>query len=187
MTARDPKVKGLAFRSVLRAVVALRGEAAAEAARRAMPPEVAEALQRGTIVATGWYPIAWYREMFSGVVRATSAELPRQIGAEAISADLAGVHKALLRLLSPQTVYSLSNRLFGNYYDTGRVTTLENRPGFVHGRASGCVGWDRNMWQELVGATERILETAGARHVRIRVLAGGGDADEACEIEARWS
>lgn len=179
-------MKGLAFRSAMRAVATLRGEDAVVEARGHMPAEVADALRLGTIVATGWYPIAWYREMFGGIVRATSADLPRQVGAEAIRADLASVHKALLRLLSPQTVYSLSNRMFTNYYDTGTVTTLETRPGFLHGRASGCAGWDRNMWQELVGATERILEIAGARHVRIRVVRGGGDGDELCEIEARW-
>ncbi|MCC6215344.1 MAG: hypothetical protein IT376_10775 [Polyangiaceae bacterium] len=148
----DPKVKGLAFRSVLKSLEALRGQAAVAAALGAMDPEVADAYRRNTILATGWYPIAWYREAFRAIVATTSPELPRAIGAEAIRADLDGVHKLMLRMLSPETVFSLSSKLFGKYYDTGSLRIAEGRNGFTRAEAGGCTGWDLGKKRRAVHA-----------------------------------
>lgn len=183
----DPKVKGLAFRSVLKSLEALRGQVAVAAALGAMDPEVADAYRRNTILATGWYPIAWYREAFRAIVATTSPELPRAIGAEAIRADLDGVHKLMLRMLSPETAFSLSSKLFGKYYDTGSLRIAEGRNGFTRAEAGGCTGRDRNMWLELLGSSERVLELAGARHVRMRITSGGSDQDDHCTLEAHWA
>ena len=109
------------------------------------------------------------------------------IGAAAIVADLKGVHKhMLLKLLSPETLYALGGRLFNKYYDTGKVAVITARTGYVHGRYEGCTGFDQNMWAEVIGASEQLLEMAGAKHIRVRTLDGGNDEDYA-EIEARWS
>jgi hypothetical protein len=100
---------------------------------------------------------------------------------------MAGVHKQIIaKVLSPQTLLGMSQRVFSTYYDTGTFVIVESRGGFVHARATGCVGWDESMWSELIGSCESLLEIAGAKHVRLRALDGGRDGDASLNVEARW-
>jgi hypothetical protein len=50
-----------------------------------------------------------------------------------------------------------------------------------------CLGFDGNIRGEVAGSCESLLEIAGAKHVRIRLLAGARDGDSDAEFEARWS
>jgi len=155
-----------------------------------MAAPVAEAYREGTLLPASWYPISWYREVFKAYRIATSmgTELPRRIGALAVQHDMQGVHKRLVAwLASPQTLLSLSQRVFNTYYDTGRIEVVSSRSGFVHIRAVGCVGWDHNMWSELAGSSAALLTAAGARHVRVYGISGGQDGDESHELEGHWS
>jgi len=63
---------------------------------------------------------------------------------------------------------------------------LESRRGFIRVSFEGCRGWDENMWSELAGSCESLLEIAGAKHVRLRMLTGGADGPNA-EFDAHWS
>jgi len=185
----EPQVKGLAFRTIEHCYMQLCGAAAHERARAAMAREVAEAFRYGTLLSASWYPISWYREVFRAFRAAAGAgpDLPRRIGALAVRHDMRGAHKRLLAwLTSPQTLLSLSQRVFNTYYDTGKIEILESRPGHVRMRARGCIGWDQNMWSELAGSSQALLEVAGAQRVRLRGLAGGRDGDSECELEAHW-
>lgn len=184
-----PKVKGLAFRSSLQIFSELKGEAARERALESMGSELGDKFRYGQILASGWYSIDWYARMLRAFRDATGAglELPKEIGRESIRRDMQGVHKrVLLRMLSPELLYGLGQRLFGQYYDTGSVDVVESRSGYVRGKYTGCVGFDENLWTEIVGTTETLLELAGAKHIRLRLLAGGGSQDHA-ELEARWT
>lgn len=188
VTSDAPKVKGLAFRSVANALRSLCGEPAFEAALDQVPEELARLLRYGGLVATGWYPIDWYRAWLAAARAAGGgqAELLRQIGARAVEHDLSSIHKMILGMLSPETVFRVTPRFFSQYYTHGRVEVLERRRGFQRIRWSDCREFDENMWLELVGGSYAIAEAAGAEHVRIRVTNGGGDADH-MTIEARYT
>jgi hypothetical protein len=168
----------------------LSGAAARRRADDLLPKELAEAFRYQTLLAAGWYPIESYKALFHGfrLVRNEGPELARQIGRLAARHDMAGVHKQIIaKVLSPQTLLGMSQRVFSTYYDTGKFSILESRAGFVHARATGCVGWDENMWSEILGSCESLLEIAGARHVRMRTLEGGRDGDTLMDVEARWA
>jgi hypothetical protein len=62
----------------------------------------------------------------------------------------------------------------------------ESRSDYVHATWTGCEGWDENLWAELAGSCEALLEMAGAKHVGLRVIKGGRTGDDACEMEAHW-
>jgi len=62
----------------------------------------------------------------------------------------------------------------------------DSRGGYVHATWSGCEGWDENLWAELAGSCEVLLEMAGAKHVRLRVIKGGRTGESACEMDAHW-
>jgi hypothetical protein len=183
-------VKGIAFRTIEHCFVQLCGSAAHERSRAAMTPQVADAYHYGTLLPASWYPISWYRDVFRAFRAAANAgpDLPRRIGALAVRHDMRGAHKRLLAwLTSPQTLLSLSQRVFNTYYDTGKLEIIESRPGYVHMHARGCLGWDQNMWSELAGSSQALLEVAGARQVRLRSLSGGRDGDAECELDAHWA
>jgi hypothetical protein len=186
---REPRVKGVAFRTIDRCFLELFGLPAHERAATLMTREVSEAYRYGTLLPASWYPISWYRDVFRAFRAATGAgpELPRRIGGLAVQHDMRGAHKRFVAwLTSPQVLLSLSQRVFSTYYDTGTIEIVDARAGFVRMRALGCIGWDLNMWSELSGSSQSLLEAAGARHVRIRGISGGQDGDARHELEAHW-
>jgi hypothetical protein len=189
MALRGAKVKGVALRTVDACFIELRGESARKRADAFLPPELLEAFRYHTVMASGWYAIEQYKALFHAFRSATGEgpELARAIGRLAARHDMAGVHKQILaKLISPQALLSTSARVFASYYDTGKVEVVETRRGFAHLRATGCLGWDQNMWSELIGSCEALLEISGAKHVRIRPLAGGKDDNAFLELEAHW-
>jgi hypothetical protein len=185
-----PRVKGVAFRTIGQCLSELRGAEVRARAHSLMQGDVGQAYRDGLLLAASWYPISWYREAFRAFRAAAGEglELPRAIGKRAVVIDFRGVHKQLVaKVLSPQMLLEMGQRVFNTYYDTGRLEVLEARKGYAKARVTGCVGWDANMWSELYGSCEAQLEIAGAQHVRLHVLSGGTDADTASEFEARWA
>jgi hypothetical protein len=184
-----PQVKGIAFRSALRALEQLRGVAIAELAVSEMSPELAASIRYGTLIASSFYPIEWYRNFFSSIVAATGGTeaIVREIGRESARLDMTGIYKTAFKLLSPQAIFGLSSRLFSNYYDTGTVAIVESRKGFALARWTNCIGFDRNLWQEVFASAEMYLELAGATHIRMRVLSGAGPTDSSAEVQAHWT
>ncbi len=185
-----PRVKGVAFRTIDGCFVELCGAVARDRSRAIMTPALAEAYRHGTLLPASWYPISWYREVFRSFRAATSSgpDLPRRIGALAVRHDMRGAHKRFVAwLVSPSAMLALSQRLFSTYYDTGRLVLVESRRGFASMRAMDCVGWDHNMWSELTGSSQALLEESGAKHVRLHSIAGGRDGDAHHDFEAHWT
>jgi hypothetical protein len=186
----EPRVKGIAFRTIDLCFGELRGEQARERAFELMPQSLADGFRYRTLLAASWYPIGWYRETFQALRAATGEgpELPRAIGKQAVRHDMSGVHKQIfVKIVSPQVLLGMSQRVFNTYYDTGRFEIVESRRGFVRARCSGCFGWDQNMWSEITGSCESLLEIAGAEHVRLRAVSGALDGDSHAEFEAHWA
>jgi hypothetical protein len=185
----EPRVKGVAFRTIDDCFGELCGAAARERAASLMPPTVAESYRFGTLLSASWYPISWYRQVLQAFRASTNAgpDLPRRIGAMAVRLDMQGAHKRFVAwLVSPQSMLALSQRLFSTYYDTGRIELIESRRGFARVRAFDCFGWDQNMWSELMGSSGALLEESGAEHVRVRGISGGRDGDDHLEFESHW-
>ena len=186
---KEPRVKGVAFRSIDTCYLELRGQPAHAKARGLMLPELREAYRSGLILSASWYPISWYRDALRAFRAASSdgPELARNIGRLTVRHDMQSVYKQLfLKLVSPQLLLSFSGRLFNTYYDTGSMTIVESRKGYSLARLTGCVGCDGNMWTEILGASAGMLEVAGAKEVRMHTRSGGHDGDEAMEMEAHW-
>lgn len=185
----EPRVKGIAFKSVDTSFTELRGPGARDKARSLMNKELAETFRNNLMLAASWYPIGWYRDLLRSFREATGdgPELIKQIGYRCMELDMQGVYKQILaRVVSPQTMLSMTARLFSNYYDTGTLEVIEGRKGFVHVRFSGCRGWDTNMFYEMIGSSTGMLEISGAHEVKPRVMAGGRDGDTSMELEAHW-
>ena len=186
----EPQVKGNALRTIEHCFTELCGTDAHLAALRLLSNPLRASLEQRLILASNWYPITWYRDMFAAFRESQHAgtELPREIGRRGVRRDMSAVYKQLLlKMVSPQALLGLSQRLFKSYFDTGEMHIRQSRSGFVHAEWTGCQGWDENLWAELSGSCEVLLELAGAKHVRLRVIRGGLTGDTECEMEARWA
>lgn len=182
-----PKVKGVAFRSVLASLAELRGATMVERVLASLPREQRSSIEF-RVVNTGWYSIELYRALLGAIARESGEgdALVRSIGAASLRRDVTGVYRVMFKILSPETVLALSSRLFGFYYDTGSITITERKAAYARSEYQGCVGFDRNMWIELLGSSEELLAIAGAKRPRGKVVRGGHDGDGACVIEVSW-
>jgi hypothetical protein len=184
------KVKGVAFKTIELCFTELRGQGARDRLQEYLPAELAEGFRYRTILATNWYSIELYKACFRAFrsVTGEGPDLAREIGKLAARHDMAGVHKQILaKLISPQALVGMSQRVFNTYYDTGSFAIDESRRGFIRARCTGCKGFDENMWNEIAGSCESLLEIAGAKFVRLRIVSGGGDESDSAEMEARWA
>jgi hypothetical protein len=186
--ARVPQVKGVSFRTVLTVVEKHRGRALVDAALNEMAPEVRDAHRFGTIIAAGWYPVAWYREMWRALrkVGGGGDELVRSIGRAAIDHDFNTIYRTLFRVLSAKTLVSIGIRHFSNIYDTGAVEVVDDQPSSVRVRWWGCTDFDHAMWIEILGSCERLAELAGGKQAQSTIHEGGRDGDDRCVATVAW-
>ena len=181
-----PRVKGLAFRSVFVALEALEGSAAVERTRALLAPETSERLR--ALTASSWYPLADYANMWSSIQSATGQrkDLPRLIGRRAVEQDLRLTHKLAFAALSVETVLSISMRLFGTYYDTGKCKTEQLGPRKVRASFQGCIGFTEPMWTEVRGGIECFAEQASKTRATSTLVSGGGEGEQQCVVEVSW-
>jgi hypothetical protein len=184
--SQEALAKGVNFRSFVESLGRLRGKRAVEATLDAAPKDVREAIQFGQIIAAGWYPVSWYRELYLAAQRALGEgiELPRMVGRDAATHDFNSLFRLILRALSPETAFGQAHRLVTLFYQGGSAKRLGVRTGVGQVRFSGWVGFDRNLWEDTGAGAEAIITLCGARNVRKYVLAGGHDGCD--HLDLRW-
>jgi hypothetical protein len=187
--AEFPRVKGVAFRSVYTSLGKLRGKEAQQAALAACGVELRDGFTYGAIVPGGWYAIDWYKELFRAIRGTTGEgkELVHEIGRQCTRDDMSGIYSMIAKLISPQSLFSLSQRVFSSYYSVGKVEVVESRKGYSQARWTNCHQFDENMWTEILGSCVQLLEIGGAESVRARILSGGHDGTDSMEAAAHWS
>lgn len=184
-----PGVKGIAFNTLMASFLDMEGAPVHERMVASLPTPLREAVQTGRLLASSWYPSEWYRELWQAIRRVTGKDAAhnRQLGKECIRRDMNTVYRVALKALSPETVFSVLPRLWGNYYNTGSLHIVEKGSGFVRAEWRGCTGFDRNMWEEVAGSSEGLLEMAGAKSPQVRFKSGGGDGDVDSDVHATWT
>jgi len=137
----------------------------------------------------GWYPMSGNGGVHEAAKRACSgaAGLARQLGKEQMRAEMRGIYKFVLSFFKPSTLMQHSGRVWALYCQGGKLTVTEAGPTFARFVYEDCHGSDANVWDDVIGSSEMLLELAGARDVRSVVKNGGGDGDPTMELELRWS
>lgn len=185
----EPMYKGAGVRSWLTALEALYGAEVARSTLAGGEPALRELIEQKRLSASAWYPLAWYRSLH-GVAQRVAGKGPalsREVGAEAMRNDLSGIYRIFLVVVSPQAIISKSARLFNSFFTHGSATVLESRAGASRVRWEGCEGFDRNLWEDVLGSSEASLALCGAKNIRIRYVEGGRDGDTSAELQVFWS
>jgi hypothetical protein len=181
-------MRGFSLRNYLGVLGELRSEEVARKALSLVSRELREALQTDAIAAMDWYPVAWKRELHAAGALATGeAMLARAMGYAMTRRDVEGIYRTFVRVASPVIVLKAGARVFSRYLRPGRYEVVSVRGSFIRVDFRECYGFDRNMWLDVMGGCEAVLEAAGGVSVRIHMEAGGGDGDCTCIGTARWS
>jgi hypothetical protein len=183
-----PNTKGVAFRSLLVAVKELCGEDTLTKMLGYLPEEVARAVRLNAYVSAGWYPLEQYRALHAAAARATGRgpELSRALGRASTLADFTGIYRMLTFVLSPEFLIRRSPGLWNRYYDTGTFEVLVAKSGYVETSHRGCTGFDRLLWEDVIGGAMGILEVCGAKDLHVEVRAGGYDGDDFLDATCTW-
>jgi hypothetical protein len=180
----EVRVKGTTLLNVLAAIEKVEGGAAGDLLQK-LDGELATAVQTRSIIAAGWYPVAWHRRILGEVVgRGGSIEL-REVVRTSTRESVSSVHRLIMRALSPETLLKQSSRIFSSFFE-GTLGVRSETPGLVHIEWRHCIGFDRTCWQAQVLTVDELVAMTGSRVKSRNVLAGGGDLDAGMVVELRW-
>jgi hypothetical protein len=180
--------KGLTLATSLDAIARLCGDDARAATIAGLSIlEARDTVQSGRLQPSAFYPIAWQRDIHTSAQRVTARgrELSRAIGYEGMRQDLLGIHRVIRTLLSPETLVRLGGRMWTSYFSGGHVALPICSPGLIRAEFSACHGFDRNLWENIVGSCQAVVESAGGSDVELSTLRGGADSPSMV-VEARW-
>jgi hypothetical protein len=187
-SAMESEIKGQSLRHYPIALRALRGNEVADRVLASLSQELREGLTGGSILAGGWYPVAYKRELHAAGCKVTGDHgLARVMGYEMTKRDLSGIYRTFVRIATPRFVLSLGARIFSTYFRPGTMRVVETRDGFVEVAFANCIGFDANIWRDVIGGCEATLVVSGAKSVRLRFGSGGEDGDEAASATAWWT
>jgi hypothetical protein len=169
------EIKGVAFHTFFQALRELRGEAAVEATRAELAPELREQLRLGAIARVGYYPLTTYAELHAAAHRALHGgeALAREIGRKTAEIDTRGVLRFVLGFTSTDLLVRHADKVWASFARGARVRAEK-----LHERrySVGFEGfWDASelVLVELEGALATLVERTGAndplvRHTRDR-------------------
>lgn len=187
-TTEKVRGKGMNFRTAMQMIERMKGKAVLDATIQGMPTEPRDAIRYGRIVAGGWYPVSWYAALHRSaqLVCRAGPELSRAVGHDATTEDFKGIYRYVLSMLSPEFIFSQCPRLLQMYWEGGSAEKVDLRKGMGSMRFKGWQGFDRNIWEDIMGSTEALLEMCGSHAIRRRVIAGGDDTSGELWVEFRW-
>lgn len=181
-------MKGLSLRNYPLVLGEVRGPEVAAKMMASLPDQLRHDLETGVIVPSGWYPVAWKRELHQAGRRVTGEpRLARIMGNEMTKRDLNGIYRAVIRIASPAMVVAASARIFSRYLRPGKMTVVQEGEGFARVLFDDCYDFDENMWNDVFGGCEAALELTRSKVVRIRVEEGGQDGDTRTVVTGSWT
>lgn len=184
----DFKAKGISFLGILRAVERQRGAEVRDRIVEALPGEVGEAVRVSEIIASGWYPIAWYAELLRAVVDVLGGgpEMVRRLSAAAVIDDFSTIFKLVRLILSPERVLQMAMKVNSRYLSGGAIDVLESKSDRFRLRATDYHGYNRLLWADFLGGAEGVLTLMKARELESTLIAGGDNGDDWAEFLFRW-
>lgn len=182
-TTSDNRMKGQTFKSWFDAYERLFGAPAKSALIDALPTEFADAVRFGALVASGWYPIRWYTDLYEqhASLKGRAPGFARKMGKITTEQDFRGIYAFIVKLASPATVFSNTQRLLKLYLQHCEAHMLERDDTHVRMRLE-IPGANDDIWDEFCGGAEAILEVNGARAPSVQFVRHDGVG----EMNATW-
>jgi hypothetical protein len=151
-----------------------------------LPAALGRALERDAMITGNWYPLSDLRALNHAMMQALGRgpEFARELSRQSTHDDFRGIYRVFTFVLSPEFLMRRTPGLWKRYFDSGDVV-VEARANFAEARFAHCDGFDRVMWQGVVGGAEAVLEACGAKQITMTITSGGGDEDH-MTMTATW-
>jgi hypothetical protein len=181
----ETMIRGQAIRGVLDVLDVVGGPGTMERTIAILPNEIAEAYRYGALVSSGWFPIAWYRELHLAAKRAQPSvpDIHRKLGNVSTLRDLRAVYRFILQIASPAFAFAHANRILGTYFKQCRSEILESRASFVRIQLE-IPGASAELWCDIAGGMEAILSVCGGRSGTVSIPFGSNGSVAA--LDATW-
>jgi hypothetical protein len=182
----EPRAKGINFRSFVGAARRILGKPAVEKIAAVVPAELGKMILRDGWVTNNWYPLADFRRLHGAAqqVSGRGLDLTWELARDAALDDFRGIYRVLTFVLSPEFLIKRTPAIWSRYYDVGTVS-VEAKARTALARFADARGFDRVLWQDVIGGCVGVLEVCGAKQVKTTVIAGGGDEDNLA-LAAEW-
>ena len=151
----------------------------------ALRGELGESVRTKSLVAAGWYPIAWHRELVAMVVANGGQVELREVIRTSTRHSMSSIHRLIVKVFSPDTLLRQSSRLFSSFFEAELLTHVQG-PRQVRVEWRECYGFDRNVWQAQVITVDELVAMTGSKVKSRTVTAGGSDGDSAMSLDLHW-
>lgn len=164
------------------------GDAAREEVEKRLGGELGHMLRSRLLIVAGWYPVGWYRELLAELQTLDpSPDLSRRVGLTSGRREVKGIYRIMFRMLSTELLVRQAPRFYRMFYKGGHAELLESSSTHALARYSGCAGFDRRVWLDLLGGSEAGFECTGARDLQLRFIEGGRDGDDSALVSVTWT
>jgi hypothetical protein len=181
---QEIRVKGSTLLGVLTGVREVCGERA-EGMIAGLKGELGETVRTRSLVALGWYPIAWHRELLAMVVANGGQVELREVIRTSTRHSMSSIHRLIVKVFSPDTLLRQSSRLFSSFFEAELLTHVQG-PRQVRVEWKECHGFDRNVWQAQVITVDELVAMTGSKVKSRTVTAGGTDGDSSMSLDLHW-
>jgi hypothetical protein len=186
MVNEKPRAKGAAILGMIESLKKAKGSQMVDALMAELPEELREKLKHRSIVQSGWYPLDWLLQVLAAIKKVTggNSEILREIAHLTITEALTkGVYKYARLILSRKSILKRAPFFFNSYvYDAiMKITEVSNTRGRL--RCAKCTGFNKDMWDAVIGSVKAVIEVHNGQVNSIVVRAGGGDGDDMIDLE----
>lgn len=180
------RTRGLNFTGTLGAVARRYGRATAERVAARVQGEPGDLLRDRAFATTRWYPVEWYDQLLEAIERELpdEPEICREISRAGTTEDLHTIFRAISFVASPDFALVNATRVASMYFDGGRISVVDARPGRLHFHFDAFHGFTRRLWADWVGGMEAVIDLLGLERLPTEVSI---DADHSrCEVVIRY-
>lgn len=181
------RTKGSNILAMVAALETARSAELRDAVVRDVPGEGGEEIRHKSIIAAGWYPIAWYRDLLQTIVKhENDPAIIRELGRHSTRANVPTIHRVFMKLISPHTLIKQGGRLFSSYFENASISVDNVDKQVERITWRDCFGFDKNCWRDQLGSTEELVVLSGAKVLRTKIVSGGENGDSAMVMDLAW-
>lgn len=179
------RVKGQSVRGYLQTLETHVGADFVSRALVACPAELRHAVQYGTILPGGWYPIEWSAALSEYVLGQLGEVRTREIAHRQTHDDLKGLYRFVLSMATPRLLLQQTHRVLRTFYDGGAIRNEDLATTKIRSHFTEFDGFTRGLWVDTEGSVAALLEATGARDVVLRKQSGG--TGSSCTWVIEWA
>ena len=183
------QVKGSALISTVRFIQETFGPSGLRKVVDGLEPRDREVIDAGILV-SAWYPF----ELLLRLMRETgrydagkTAHLYRLMGRASADYSLTTIYRIFFKIGSPQFTLARATRVFGNYYDTGKMEAIVNEKGHAIVELTGFEDPAPEFCERLWGWMEKTIQLIASQELvtaaHTRCVHRG---DPTCQFEGTW-